>query len=123
MSEDFQGNVWLLTNDEGRCASEEFLSGLGRNHFIKMLVVMRRVDANPGFRHPERFKQLNGVVFEFKSHLHRRLCFRTDRGFVCPVGMKKQKSSRTRQSDRAIETTAQLAKRFAKEGTYDDEPR
>jgi hypothetical protein len=83
-----------------------------------MLVVMRRVDADVAYRHAERFKQFGRAVFEFKTHRHRLLCFRTSRGFVCTDGMKKQKSGRTRVSDAAVAATDTLAKRFAKEGFY-----
>lgn len=113
-------NVWLLTGDDGRCKVEGFLSGLEKKHFIKLLVTMKRVDANTAYRHPERFKQLDGPVFEFKSHLHRLFCFRAERGFVCTDGIKKQKSARTKASDNAVENAAKLAEQFAKEGKYVD---
>jgi hypothetical protein len=111
-------NVWLLETDTGRCKVEDFLDAIEQSNFNKLLPVMRRVDANPSYRHPERFKQLSGPVFEFKSHKHRLFCFQADRGFICTDGMKKQKGRRTRQSDRMIESAAQLAERFSKEGTY-----
>lgn len=113
-------NLWLLTGDDGRCKAEDFLKALEKTHFIKLLVTMRKVDANTAFRHPERFKKLDGSVFEFKSHLHRLFCFRTDRGFVCTDGIKKQKSTRTKASDKAIENAARLAEQFTKEGKYVD---
>jgi len=111
-------NVWLLAGDDDRCRAEEFLCGLEFADFTKILVVLSRVDANVAYRHAERFKRLSPSVFEFKTHRHRLLCFRTDRGFVCTDGMKKQKSSRSRVSDAAVESAERLSRRFAKEGTY-----
>jgi len=118
VSEKFS-NVWLLTNEEeNRCRAEEFLMGLQTGDFNKLLPIMKRVDTNPSYRHQERFKHLQGPVFEFKSHRHRLFCFQTDRGFICTDGMKKQKNNRTRVSDTKIASATELAERFAKEGTY-----
>lgn len=117
LSEHFT-HVWLLTSDDDRCRSEEFLRGLELADFTKMLVVLKRADTDVTYRHAERFKQLSHSVFEFKTHRHRLLCFKTARGFVLTDGMKKQKSSRTRVSDAAVESTGRLARRFAKEGIY-----
>lgn len=118
VSETFS-NVWLLTNEaEDRCKPEEFLLGLQTADFNKLLPIMKRVDANTSYRHPERFKHLQGPVFEFKSHRHRLFCFQADRGFICTDGMKKQKNNRTLISDAKIASAAELAERFAKEGTY-----
>jgi hypothetical protein len=111
-------NIWLLTNDDGRCRAEVFLCRLQRSEFLKMLAVLKRVDVDTEYRHDERFKQLTPPAFEFKSHRFRLLCFKTERGFICTDGMKKQKSSRTRVSDAAVDATIALAERFAKEGMY-----
>ena len=112
-------NVWLLEIN-GHCNAEDFLAALEVVDLNKLLPVMRRVDENLTYRHQERFKQLSGRVFEFKSHRHRLFCFQTDRGFICTDGMKKQKSTRSRVSDSMIAATHELALRFNKEGAYRD---
>ena len=113
-------HIWLLENESGRCDVEDYLLELPDQDLAKFIAVFERVDADPNYRHPERFQIMDHPVFEFKIFKHRVLCFKTGNNYVCVKAMKKRKDGHLKTTDDAIKSIKQTAKIFAEKGEYDD---
>ena len=111
-------HIWLLESSNGRCEVEDFLLGLTNEDLTKFIAVFKKVDADPNFRHPERFQVLENPVFEFKIFKYRIICFKTGNNYVCVKGVKKRKDGHLRTTDDVIKATKRLAQQFAEEGVY-----
>jgi hypothetical protein len=111
-------HIWLLEGDSGRCEVESFLLELTDQDLAKFIAVFKRVDADPSFRHPERFQLMEHPVYEFKIFKYRVLCFKTGSDYVCVKGMKKRKSGHLRTTDDSIKAIKRIAREFEENGTY-----
>lgn len=111
-------HIWMLEGDSGRCEAEEFLLNLTDQDLAKFIAVFKRVDADPSFRHPERFQLMEHPVYEFKIFKYRILCFKVGNNFICVRGMKKKKSGHVRTTDDAIKRIKRMAREFEQDGVY-----
>jgi|GEM_PF-6657191 len=111
-------HIWLLEGNSGRCEVEDFLLELTDQDLAKFIAVFKRVDADPNYRHPERFQLMEQPVFEFKIFKYRVLCFKTGNDFICVKGMKKRKSGHVRTTDDAIRSIKKIAREFDEDGTF-----
>jgi len=88
----------------GRCPAREYLEALQENEEKKVWALLKR-SATQGKPppNPERFDQLEGPLYEFKSHQHRLPCFHDGQGrIVITHGFRKKKDRTRRQEiDRA----------------------
>lgn len=114
-------HIWLLEGGNGRCEVEDFLLGLPNAELAKFLTVFKRVDADPNYRHPERFQVMENPVMEFKIFKYRVLCFKSGDNFICVKGVKKRKSGHLRTTDDAIKSIKKLAREFEEEGVYNEQ--
>lgn len=106
--------IWLLEDDDESGDAREDLTALDRRVFAKVVSLLDRTAEHGPPANEERFKRLRGPVCEFKVHGWRLMAFEIGGGFVVTEVSKKKKRLATQ---RMIDRTAALARRFSEEGT------
>jgi len=104
----YSGDKWSIRAlaDSHRCWAQEYISTLqpsDRKRLVSLL--SRTVDHGPP-RNREKFKKLEGEIFEFKSYQDRLLCFFDGRNVLIVTHGYRKKSNKAPKSE--IERAAAL---------------
>lgn len=87
---------------DGSTPSVEFIEGLDDTEKAKIFGLFRKIDSHGQLRNREQFKQIDGKLFEFKSHQIRIPCFRDGAAWILTHGfIKKSDRIPPAQVDRA----------------------
>lgn len=112
------GSIHLAVQRDGTSLADDFIQGLSDSDRIKLLALLKRAaDMGPMNIHDgEKFKKLEGTIFEFKVFQIRMPCFYDGRKIILTHGFKKKK-------DKTPPAEIQRAARIQKEYTSPEEDR
>ena len=96
-------SIWAILLQDGSCPAEDFLGSLQERDYKRLLSLLERTAQSGLPRNSQKFKKLEGAIFEFKSYQDRLLCFFLPGQVVVAthgVKKKRERASRT-EIDRA----------------------
>jgi len=85
------GTVEYIIKRNGHALAKEFVDGLSESDRAKVSTLFERMAALGEIRNGQKFKQVDGAIFEFKSFQIRIGCFRVRNSWLLTHGfIKKQ---------------------------------
>ncbi len=88
-------SIWAILLQDGSCPAEDFLGSLQERDYKRLLSLLERTAQSGLPRNSQKFKKLEGAIFEFKSYQDRLLCFfLPGQVIVATHGVKKKRSGR-----------------------------
>jgi hypothetical protein len=105
------GNIYLAIQRDGTSLADAFIKGLDNSDRLKLLALLKRAaDMGPMNIHDgEKFKKLDGTLFEFKVFQIRMPCFYDGRKVILTHGFTKKKD---KTPPAEIERAARIQKEY-----------
>ena len=96
------GSIRYAVRRNGKMPAKEFIESLDSQARIKLEVLFERMAEYGQIRSKQKFRHLDGKIWEFKSDQNRVLCFRHGNSWILTHGFtKKQDKTPRKEIDRA----------------------